>query len=95
MLNAALSAAIQATAQELAATPFGWIDPMTKIASRALPTSMEGVPDLLTFGPIVKSEKWRKLKHNMHNTPALFEMSGRGTSSAGFDTDTPSYMCHP
>ena len=78
MLNAALSAGIQATAQELAATPLGWIDPMAKVASRALPTSMEGVPDLLAFGPIFKSEKWRKLKHNMHNAPTLFDMPGKG-----------------
>lgn len=78
MLNAALSAGIQATPQELAADPLGWIDPTHKVASRALPTSMEGVPDLLAFGPIYQSEKWRELKHNMHNPPALFDMPGRG-----------------
>lgn len=46
---------------------------MDRVASRELPRSLEGVPDLLTFSPIFVSEKWRKLDHNMGNATELYD----------------------
>ena len=49
---------------------------MDRMASRELPESYEGLPDLLTMtmAGIVKADKWKHLPHNMADASELWDM---------------------
>ena len=47
---------------------------MDRVASRALPASYEGLPDLLTMNWLMPGDVWRGLKHNMDNATILWNM---------------------
>lgn len=72
LLNAALDLGRQATEEELDAHPRR-MAPTDRVASRELPDSYEGLPDLLVWDHVDKSDKWRGLAHNLGNATVLYD----------------------
>ena len=68
LFNAALSLAAQATEEEIAGDPLSRIS-MDRVASRALPTSYDGLPNLLTVHGLWFEDKWKG--HNVGNVSTM------------------------
>ena len=74
LLNAALDLGRQANAEE-ASQESGMLISVERQASRQLPDDYSGIPDLLAFNGIHKTDKWKDTVHNMNNATQLWEMS--------------------